>query len=421
MPTKKKAKNPGQILINHIDIRQVYRQNQDIETWRKAISSAENIYNPYRRPLYELYLDLLLDGHLSSEIQKRINAITNSQLTFTDQKGEEVDGIKNMIDTIDFEKILAEIVNAKFWGYSLLELEFLPEKIVPTLIDRRYVKPELGIVVQNPADITGIYYTQPPYNRYVLPVGETKDLGELMKVAQYVIYKRGNFGDWAQYAELFGMPFRKGTYDGFDENARTKLDIALEKAGSAAYAVIPEGTDIEFIANNSSGNGELYNSLRKACNEEISVCIAGQTLTTSQGDKGARSLGEVHKSVADEMHEADKRFVRRVLNSTLLPLLEMHGYPVKGGSFNFSSSEEMDKTKKIKIDLSIASRQPVADDYFYETYGIPKPDNYDQMKEDMKLDREMMRQLQEPPAAAKNENTNLINRLKDFFGQAPAT
>jgi len=420
MPAKNKGKNPGQILINNIDIRQVYRQHQDIESWRKAIRSAENIYNPYRRPLYDLYADLLLDGFLSSEIQKRINAITNSELVFTDKNGENVEIIDTLIDSIEFEKILTEIMNSKFWGYSLIELDFQPEKIVPTLIDRRYVKPELGIVVKNPVDITGLHYLEPPYDKYVLAVGEKNDLGALMKVAQYVIYKRGNFGDWAQYAELFGMPFRKGKYDGYDETARAQLDEALEKAGSAAYAIIPEGTDIEFIANNSSGNGELYNALRKACNEEISVSIAGQTLTTAQGDKGARSLGEVHESVADDMHQSDKRFVRRILNSQFKLLLEMHGYPVNGGAFMFPSSEEQDKSKKIKIDLSIAKRQPVDDDYFYETYGIPKPDNYDQMKEEMKLDREMMQQLKEPPSPG-NKNENLINRLKDFFGQAPAT
>jgi hypothetical protein len=421
MPTKKTDKE-GRILIQNIVIRPVVRTSQDIESWRSAIRAAESVINPLRRPLYDLYSDLLLDGHLSSVIGKRINAVTNSQLTFTDADGNEVEDIMKLIDTIEFEDILTEIVNSKFWGYSLMELEFLPNRIVPYLIDRRHVKPELGLVVKYPTDITGVKYNEPPYNRVTLAAGKEKDLGLLMKVAQYVIYKRGNFGDWAQYAELFGMPFRKGKYDGYDEKSRQQLEHAMEEAGSAAFAIIPEGTDIEFIANNSSGNGQLYDSLKKACNEEISVCIAGQTLTTTQGDKGARSLGEVHESVAEEMHIADKRFVRRVLNSKLVPLLEMHGYKVKGGTFNFPDSEKLDKTKKIKIDLSIANRQPVDDNYFYETYGIPKPDDYDKLKEEMKLDRQMMRQIQvQPPEPAKNENTKLFDRLKDFFGQAPAT
>lgn len=414
-----KSEKKKNILINHIEIRQVNRTSQDIDSWRSAIRSAESTVNPTRRLLYDLYSDILLDGHLTAVIGKRLTAAANAALVFIDANGKKVDGINNLIDTEGFEELLTEVLNAKFWGFTLMDIEFMPETIVPTLIDRRHVKPEKSIITKNPSDLTGIDYTLPPYDRYILTSGKPKDLGLLMKVAQYVIYKRGDFGDWAQFAEIFGMPFRKGTYDGYDEAARLQLVNAMKEAGSAAYAVIPEGTNIEFVANSSTGDGDLYDKLRKACNEEISVCIAGETMTTTQGDKGARSLGEVHKEVANEIQVADKRFLRRVLNSKLVPLLEMHGFNVKGGHFSFPEVEKLDKTKKINIDMRIANRQPVADDYFYEIYGIPKPDNYDQMKEDQKLDREMMQTLKNP--IKKEEATNLFNKLKGFFHQAPTT
>jgi phage gp29-like protein len=419
MAKKNKSQKNKNVLINHIEIRQIQRTSQDINNWRSAIRTAESTVNPTRRLLYDLYSDILLDGHLSSVVGKRLGAVENSPLVFNDADGNEVEEITNLIDTEEFEELLTEILNAKFWGYSLLELEFNPEKIIPALIDRRHVKPEKGIIVKNPNDLTGLNYTEPPYNKFALTSGKPKDLGLLMKVAQYVIYKRGNYGDWAQFAEIFGMPFRKGKYDGYDDKARIQLENALKNAGSAAYVVLPEGTDLDFETNNSTGDGELYDKLRKACNEEISVCIAGETLTTTQGDKGARSLGEVHKEVADEKQVADKRFVRRVLNSKLKPLLEIHGYNVKGGSFTFPEVEKIDKTKKINIDLRIANRQPVGDDYFYGTYGIPKPDNYDQLKEEQKLDREMLRTLKNP--TEKKETANLLNTFKSFFRTAPTS
>ncbi len=424
MAKKIAEKKSESILIQKIDIRQIQRSSQDIVSWRAAIQSAESILNPTRKLLYDLYADILLDGHLTAVIGKRINAVLNKPLVFTDADGVEVEEINKLIDTEEFEEIVSEILNARFWGYTLLELDFTPEKLVPYLIDRRHVKPEMKLVVKNPSEITGVNYLEPPFDRYVLTSGKPKDLGLLMKVAQYVIYKRGNFGDWAQFAEIFGMPFRKGKYDGYDEVARQKLDEALSKAGGAAYVVIGEGSDVDFISNNSTGDGELYDKLRKACNEEISVCIAGSTLTTTQGDKGARSLGEVHAEVQEEIQAGDRRFVRRILNARLKPLMELHGYPVANGEFSFPEVEHIDKTKKIEIDMKVADRQPIADDYFYEMYDIPKPDDYDALKADMaaKLEAEAQLMRPQPPQPQPPANPpvkNIFKGLKDFFVKAP--
>jgi hypothetical protein len=143
--------NPN-ILIQQIDIRQINRSNVGIDTWRNAIRAAESIINPNRKQLYELYADMLLDGRLESAINKRIMAITTTDLKFSD-KGKDNEAIEAMINTEEFAELQKEILNTIFWGYTLINLDFQDSKIVPTLIDRRHVKPELGIVVRNPGDV----------------------------------------------------------------------------------------------------------------------------------------------------------------------------------------------------------------------------------------------------------------------------
>lgn len=427
-PTKAKQLPEKQIIINNIDIRQIDRTSQDIESWRTAIRSAESVFNPTRKRLYDLYHDILLDGMLSSAIEKRQNAIINRPFSFM-HDGVEYPEVMEMTQTEEWDEMVREMLNARFWGYTLLELKFAEDKLISNLIDRRHVKPELEIVSRTPYDMTGIRYLEPPYSRYTLAVGKPKALGILMKVAQYVIYKRGDYGDWADFAEIFGMPFRKGTYEPYDENSRLELTNALKEAGSAAYAVIPRGTEIEFIANNSANaNGDLYDKLRKACNEEINVCILGQTLTTTQGEKGARSLGEVHQDVLSEIHEADKQYVINTINSKLLPLLRMHypWMPAKG-KFIIPETENIGKKERLDMDIKIAKQVPVADDHFYETYDIPKPDNYDQLKDEQRQ-RQMMASQQPkagtqsapPPAGgagggAPGKAKQAVNNLLDFF------
>ena len=77
-----------EIIINELNIRSVDRSRKDISTWRGALLSAESVYYPNRSRLYDLYEDVILDGHLSGVIAKRIDAVLNKELSF------EVDGIR---------------------------------------------------------------------------------------------------------------------------------------------------------------------------------------------------------------------------------------------------------------------------------------------------------------------------------------
>lgn len=424
MAEKAKKRSDENILINKIDVRSINRTSQDIQSWRNAITSAESVFNPTRKQLYDLYHDILLDGHLWSVVDKRLTAITNTPIQFTDE-GEPVEDINNLMDTESWHYMLKELLNARFWGYTLLELTFLPDNIKAELINRKHVKPEMGLVVRNAFDMEGVRYLEPPYDRYIVTAGETKDMGLFMKVAQYVIYKRGGFADWAQFAEIFGMPFREGRYDPYDEATRKELLRMMEETGGAAYAVLPKGSEFQLHqASQTSGSNTIYQDLKDACNQEISKAIVGQTLTTEQGDKGARSLGDVHQQVEADIHTDDKRFIINILNNKLRPLLEEHGYPVGNGRFIFPEIDNLDKKSRLEMDLKLAKQVPVSDDYFYQTYSIPKPENYDELKEERQLKTSLFKQ-EEPPDKKPSNNLftyirNLVNPPHDITGKVNA-
>lgn len=89
-----------------------------------------------------------------------------------------------------------------------------------------------------------------------------------------------------------------------------------------------------------TGSGSSYNEFRQANNEEMLITILGQTMTTVQGEKGARSLGEVHKEVEEGKNKSDLRYVQRVLNQRYspcwrregIPLLAESSFPQSGGA-----------------------------------------------------------------------------------------
>lgn len=71
---------------------------------------------------------------------------------------------------------------------------------------------------------------------------------------------------------------------------------------------------------------------------------------------------------------------------------------------------------------------PVSDDYIYEATGIPKPDNYDELKKEMTDRQESMKE--EPSGKekesekkerkqSKKQEDGIVDRIKTFFAHAP--
>src|ERR1043165_187601 len=370
MTKAKRTKGKPADIIQKIEVTQIRRSSQDIDSWRNAIKSAESTFFPRRTLLYDLYSEVLLDGHLSAVIEKRKLSVINTPLHF-EADGKMNTEITSMISTENFLSLLDDILESKIFGHSLIELSFENGTLSPTLIPRKHVVPERGIIIKRQSDSEGFNYREFPFTNYLLEVGEKDSLGLLMKAAQYVIYKRGGFGDWAQYCELFGMPFRVAKYDGYDEKTRTDLESALKAAGSAAYIVIPKEADLNFIQNNTQGSAILYDMLVDSCNKEMSKLILGQTMTTEAS--GAYAQAKVHQEVEMEIHYGDKLFVKNILNDKLIPLLRIHGFDVGKGKFVFQEKENIDKKTRLEMDLKLAEKIKIDDSYFYETYNIPQP------------------------------------------------
>lgn len=359
-----KTSNAKQPVVSQIIIRQPQRNTANVGLWRAAMKSADM---GRVKQLYDFYEDLLIDGRLSDAVDKRISAVTNSPITFQNTKGEAVDAITELIDTPTFEDLLTIIMQRRFWGRAGIEFDFsngfnvydIPKKHIDLLGKQ---------ILLSEGDSSGIPYEG---DENLLILGQPRDLGLFLKTAPYVIWKRGGFGDYAQWLEIFGMPQRVGKYSAFDTESRKLLEKALSEAGSAPWCVIPKETDVETVNNTGNGSsGTSYDEFRKACNEEMTITILGQTLTTVQGDKGARSLGEVHKQVEEGKNRADMRYVQRVLNYSVLPLLEKRGFPTNGGKFIFPEAAEALTVDDV---VSLSAIIDIPAEFLHKKYSIPVP------------------------------------------------
>lgn len=416
---KKKDESTQGVVIQNIVIRPVVRSSQDIEKWRTALQSAEAI-NPIRVPLYDLYEDLLLDAVISSLIEKRILGVTKTKLLFVNKNGEDVPDITELTNFSQFRELRRELMLAKFYGITVCELMILNGIFKIYNVPRKHIKPEIGKIVYEQYGVDGIDYRMPPYDKYIIEVGKQRDFGLLLKAAPYVIYKRGGFGDWAHYAEIFGMPFREARYDGYNQQVRAQLELALQEAGSAAYAILPKEAEITFHeAKSTQGSSELYNMLRKACNEELSILILGQTETTTSSSSSGYAQSKTHADVEDNINANDREDELSILNEVVKPILSNLGYKVDGGNFIHEPSEEhltlKDKASVI-VQLKRDAGLPIDDDYLYDEFSIPKPTNYN----DLKAQQQQQQQNDNKKEDDENDEEKKLSamldeKLKGFF------
>ena len=435
--TRKKGEIPKDgIRMTKIEVRVPNRNTQDIESWRRAIRAFENQTNPVRTGLYDLYDDLMLDGQVIATWGKRTDAVLNRRLLFK-RDGVEDEDVTRLLNSPDMRNFVRELLMTLIYGYTLIQVNRVwyddsEERycIDYDLIPRKHVHPEPGFecVSTNQNTATRDFlFREKPLSEYMVWAGDPKDMGLLAATAQYVIYKRGGFGDWSQFAEMFGMPFREMIYDDYDENTRNKLEDMLIQWSSAGYCLHPRNSELKIHeTGGSTGSNEVYDRLVQACDAAISKTILGNTLTTEQGDKGARSLGEVHKEVEDAKTESDQKFVLAILNTRLRAILKRFGINLAGGFIWYQSPDKDWNQLQTKWNVisSISDRIPVEDDYLYEEFDIPKPDNYEAMKEELEMKhafKAFEQPLQNPlkdddeHGRTKPKANNLFNRIRDFF------
>ena len=125
---------------------------------------------------------------------------------------------------------------------------------------------------------------------------------------------------------MFGMPFREAIYDAYDDDTRRKIQDLMEEWSSSTFFLHQK--DVELKIHPSSSNAassDIYKELITVCDAGISKVVLGNTLTTEQGDNGARSLGEVHQEQQRNKESSDELFILSILNTKFRAILKNFG------------------------------------------------------------------------------------------------
>lgn len=382
MKDREQTKRMRQAIIELVE-QTKFLTKQDVGRWRQAWQRAIDVHSPSRVDLNAIYRDIAIDNHLMAVIGQIVKEVLQKEYLIIDRGSEEEleEQKKTLDDAQWFIDYCTSIIYAEFEGHRLVQfgdvvkvgdvMKFTEVEVV----DSDHVIPEYHVFVPNRGDhpSNGIDYTQPPYNSICLGIGNKKNLGLYNSVAPHALAKKNVLAFWDKFAEIFGMPLRIGKTSSTNPKDRNDISEMLQKMGSAAWGMFPDGTEIEIKETTRGDAYEVYDKRVDRANSEMSKAIVHQTMTTDNGS--SKSQSETHLVIQEKVIEYFATLVRININDKLIPFMILNGFKGwENAKFKYDYTVEYTVDEQVKIEEMILKNFEITEEtvtHFAEKYNIP--------------------------------------------------
>lgn len=185
--------------------------------------------------------------------------------------------------------------------------------------------------------------------------------------------------DWATFCEIFGMPIRSATYgpSATAEEKQEMLDM-LRLMGTDLVAVFSESMKLNIIESTQRGTSP-YEAFLKWLDEQATIAVLGQTLTTQMSDSGGSfAAAQVHKGVEEALADDDRKAEGETIRDQVLAPMIKYSFgrpdaPVP--FFRRRIAEPVDRMVEAQVlGAAVDMGMTVEIGYAHETLGIPIPE-----------------------------------------------
>lgn len=378
---------------------QFNRIKHDLKMWREAEVEATLAYTPQRIRMQRMFLDTGKNEHVKACLVKRNRLTTLRKFKICDDDGKEDENLTKLFKKKWFRKFLIHVLNANYYGYSLISLGAVVNDAFPDLdvIRRWNVSPDRDNVTAFVYSLSGPDFKDKEYEPWHIWVPTATETGEgkcgyglFYEIAKTEILLRNNTQYNADYQEVFGQPIRVAHTTKTEEHERGELDKALRNMGSQAYIILDDGDDkIELIESKNAGTAyQSYGDFEKRMEARITKVILGHADAMASipgklgsGQKQGAEESPVEKAM-DDIQVEDGTLCEDVVNEELLPRMRLFGFPIpleKHFEFVNDNEDEEYREKEDKSNLATAQiAQTLAQanlqmdpEYFTERTQIP--------------------------------------------------
>ena len=376
--SSKKSKTYAQVP----ERKQIFRTNEDIRTWEKAITDAESATFD-REDLHQVYKQIVWeDAHVVSQWNNRkMKTLKKDFGVFVGDNDAKDDDLTELFQSNWFHDFIDKVLDKMAWGFQCVELaNWNPNTMqfesyrgadgliydAVQVIKHNYVKPEYGIIVNQPAQIQGIDIFKYP-NQLIFTGG--KDHGFLYKLARPCMFKHNATANWSEWIEVFGLDTIL-FFSEAEESERRNLLEAVKQLGTSRMGVFDIDDKAEAFGSNKTDAYKVFEQMNRYVDESISKIIFGQDGVSNNTGQVVGSVGE---NVANDYANSDAKYITYVVNNYLFPLMTRAGYlDLANASFKYDESMSMrEMNERADIDLKLTQMGFKHDvDQLNEKYGV---------------------------------------------------
>jgi len=328
------------------------RRTVDIDVYIKALQLAESRRKPLRYSLYDLYQESIdYVPHLKALLELRQLNLLSKEFRFT-VNGVVDESMTPWIQSPEFKNFLRDILDTKFWGFSLFDFtDSKGDWFTYDLVNRKHVDPITEVVYKYQNGTSPIPYNTNERLKYVLPVGNKTDLGLLKNATPIAIHIRNMTGDMMNYVELAGNNFTVYKDKTGDPKIATQIGQAEKNKSGSGYVQVPSGVEREIENQSSSQQNELFKGVHDLLNKELSKLILGSTMGIEDGS--SLSQAEVHERTMGKVFQSDIRYTLDVLNYDFADKLKLWDKN-PAGRFEIAQTS---KTEPLAVSLGVGGTQ----------------------------------------------------------------
>lgn len=333
------------------------------------------------------------DGHLFAELSKRKRALLT--LPFSVKAPPEASEAEKTVaaeadwwlrNLPGFREMLMDMLDAIGHGFSCIEIEWgkkgdlwLPAEFhkrparafTMPLADLNSVRLNRGGADGEPLwDLKWIVHK---HKSKSAPVAQS---GLFRVLVWTYLFKNLSARDWAQFLNLYGLPFRIGKYDASMGDAeRRRLLTGIRMLAREGGGIIPRESDIQLVSP-AAGQSAPFFDMVSWCEKVQSKVILGGTLTSqADGKSPTNALGNVHNEVRHDLLIGDALMVADTLTQTLLgPILALNGRftPARAPRVEFDTREQVDLDGLMNVVIKAqATGFDITEEWLSDKSGIP--------------------------------------------------
>lgn len=307
----------------------------------------------------------------------------NSQLTgeryslgTMDSNGKFVRDVKESkkAQGLQFEKIIQGAIEAKMYGYTLLEI--LPDVSPETgllrevnIMERRNILPDQNRVVQRQHQWSPGWNLEDIQYKHTYILINTGGFGLFAATTPIIIAQKFILSNWVNFGHTYGQPIIHGKTSAEDDITRKRLASRIASAATNKVLVTGKGDEIDIKAFTMSNSEKIYDSFIAYVNREVSNLILGSESMAGATQSYVGST-KAHEDIFRAKVKNYRKFIENVMNEKVLPVLKYWGYIRKDVMFKYNNKIDMSTEDKIKIFDVLTDKYEVDPEVINMEWGI---------------------------------------------------